>query len=414
MVAREINNTNDIAISGSSPLRTALLCWVGWVLDFFDLILITFLIPSIEHDLGIETAYGSWLIGIGLGASGVGGILFGWFADIYGRRLLLRYTVVLFSLGMILTGLSQNPEQFIIFRFITGLGLGGEWAVGHALVAESVPADKRGRWSAFLQSGEPVGVALAAFVGFIIAPIIGWRLAFIFSGCIGGVIWLVRKRLPESEHWLNQPKISTSERLQAIRVFLGQHYYLMILAFILAVFKLGTYWTCYTWLPRFIGETFGSNLGKSFVWFFCGQLGQFIGMQCFGIISDKLGRRIAFTLFSTITASALLPLALFWHELFKHHTVIFWSLMFVMGFGAGCTAGFGALLSELFPTRQRTFAMGTVYNTARGVMLFAPVLVGAMVSWKGILGGLMVPTTLAILTALWVWTLPEKKGQALN
>jgi MFS family permease len=150
------------------------------------------------------------------------------------------------------------------------------------------------------------------------------------------------------------------------------------------------------------------------MWILMGQVGQFIGMYVFGYAADKVGRQWAFTIFSLLTASALMPLSLFWNDLFQHQQAVFWSLMFLLGFGSGCTAGFGALLAEIFPTAQRTFAMGTVYNTARGVQVFAPVIVGMAVDWKGISGGLLVPTTLALLTAAWVWTLPERRGQPLE
>lgn len=392
---------------------TAGLCWLGWVFDFYDLILIAFLIPAIEHSLGIDKTMGSWLLGIGLGASGIGGIVFGWLADSYGRKRVLGWTVVLFSLGMLATGLSQTPEQFMIFRFITGLGLGGEWAVGHALIAESVPAEKRGRWSAFLQSGEPVGVALAAMVGFLIAPQVGWRAVIIASSVTGLLVIVFRRFLNESPKWLAQEKLSSQVRMAALSPFFARYGKWMVLALILAIFKLGTYWTCYTWLPRFVQQSFGMEMGKSFLWFFCGQLGQFIGMQGFGLMADKIGRRWAFTLFSGLTASALFPLAFYWNTLFSDYQSLFWGLMFLLGLGSGCTAGFGALLAELFPTAQRTFAMGTVYSLARGTMILAPVAVSMMVDWHGLTGGLLVPSTLAVLTALWVWTLPDKKGEAL-
>ncbi len=393
--------------------KTAALCWFGWVFDFYDLILIAFLIPAIEESLHLDVKAGAWLLGVGLGASGLGGILFGWLADLYGRKKILTVTVLLFSLGMLATGFTQTAWQFLIARFITGLGLGGEWAVGHALIAESVPAAKRARWSAFLQSGEPVGVAIAAVMGFMVAPVIGWRNVLILSSLTGLLALLFRRHLTESPLWLASPALRSRERLEALKPFLRNYKGLMLIAFILAVFKLGTYWTCYTWLPRFIKASFGLELHKSALWILCGQLGQFIGMYAFGLVADKIGRRWAFTGFSLLTAMALLPLAVFWHELFADWPTLFWALIFLLGFGSGCTAGFGALLSELFPTVQRTFAMGTVYSLARGVQIFAPVIVASAVSEAGLMGGLLVPTTLAVLTALWVWTLPERKGTSL-
>lgn len=393
--------------------KTAGLCWLGWVFDFYDLILIAFLLPQIEASFTTGPETGAWLLGVGLGASGLGGILFGTLADKYGRKRILTTTVVLFSVGMLATGFVQTIEQFLLARFITGLGLGGEWAVGHALIAESVPAQTRGRWSAFLQSGEPVGVGIAAVMGFMVAPIIGWRMTLILSSLTGFLALFFRRHLKESPMWEQAPKQDLRTRLRELRPFVAQHWGLMLLALVMAIFKLGTYWTCYSWLPRFISQSFGEAIGHSALWILCGQVGQFSGMYAFGFFADKIGRRMAFTVFSLVTAMALFPLAIYWDLLFTQYKPVFWTLMLVLGFGSGCTAGFGALLSELFPTAQRTFAMGTVYNTARGVQIFAPVVVTMAVQSHGLFGGLMVPTMLALCTAMWVWTLPERKGEAL-
>jgi MFS family permease len=182
--------------------------------------------------------------------------------------------------------------------------------------------------------------------------------------------------------------------------------------FLLGVFKLGTYWTCYTWLPKFLQQEFHQPLGRSAMWMLTAQLGQFLGMLAFGSLADRYGRRVLFTAFSLLTAAALYPLAFHWQELLPH-PVLFWSTLFALGLGSGCTAGFGALLAELFPTDIRNFAMGTTYNSARGVQFFAPLLVSVFVARFGLAGGLGVPLVLALATATWVWTLPETRDRDL-
>jgi len=112
-----------------------------------------------------------------------------------------------------------------------------------------------------------------------------------------------------------------------------------------------------------------------------------------------------------LTAASIAPLAYAWTTL-SEHPLLFWTVMFGLGVGSGCTAGFGALLAELFPNELRTTAMGTTYNLARGIQLGAPVLVGYVVSMHGLAGGLSVP--LALATASWVWVLPETRGIRLG
>jgi MFS family permease len=186
----------------------------------------------------------------------------------------------------------------------------------------------------------------------------------------------------------------------------------LLRAWILGVFKLGTYWTCYTWLPSFLAKEMGQGVGRSLTWILTAQAGQLAGMLTFGQVADRVGRRPAFAAYSLLTASALAPLAFAWRWL-DVHPAFFWAAMLTLGVGSGCTAGFGALLAELFPTEIRSTAMGTTYNCARAAQLLAPVIVHQAVLRHGLAGGLSVPLSFACATAAWVWTLPETRGIAL-
>src|SRR5579859_6769102 len=141
------------------PRRLIALCYVGWAFDFYDLALFSFLLTAIGPDFGLSAGQESWLLGIGLGASGLGGLIFGWLADRFGRKPLMSWTILVYSVGTALSALTHDFTTFFCLRAIAGLGIGGEWAIGHSLVAESVSPERRGRAAAMLQSGEPVGVA---------------------------------------------------------------------------------------------------------------------------------------------------------------------------------------------------------------------------------------------------------------
>ena len=388
------------------PVRIWLISLAGWMFDFYDLVLFSFLLIPIGWDLHLTQAREAVLLGVALGASGAGGIFFGYLSDLKGRRFVMTLTIVVYSLGTALTSLSVGFWSLLCFRLITGLGVGGEWAVGHALLAESTPARMRGRAAGLLQSGEPLGVGLAAIVGLLVAPLIGWRAVFLISSGSAAFAYIARRHLPESSLWLAQKE----ERLSPVGalVLLGRRRLFGALAkgWLLGVFKMGTYWTIYTWFPKFLQTEFHQPVGRSTLWILTAQLGQFLGMLAFGLVADRWGRRRAFTAYSLLTAVALYPLAFHWQVLLPH-PALFWGVLFAMGLGSGCTAGFGALLAELFPTDIRNFAMGTAYNCARGVQFFAPIVVSVFVSAYGLKGGLGVPMMLALATAIWVWTLPE-------
>lgn len=376
---------------------------LGWAFDFYDLVLLGFLVDPVARDLGLNESGRAWLLGVALGASGIGGIVAGALADRVGKRTMLAWTVLVYSVGSLVCGLAPHAWVFVMGRAIVGLGVGGEWAIGHGMLAESVPPARRGRWSAALQSGEPLGVALAAVVGYLVLPHAGWRWVLVGSS-VTALIALAARR---SVHLPDEPATHGVPLRALVRAGFGRR---LAAAWLLGVFKLGTYWTCYTWLPTFLHREMHQDVARSLAWMLTAQSGQLVGMITFGIVSDRVGRRPAFTMFSVLTACALVPLAFAWREM---PPVAFWAAMLALGVGSGCTAGFGALLAELFPTEVRAAAMGTTYNLARAAQLLAPVVVQSAVTRAGLAGGLSVPIVLAVATASWVWVLPETRGIAL-
>ncbi|MGA3123858.1 MAG: MFS transporter [Polyangiaceae bacterium] len=384
--------------------RVYLFALLGWTFDFYDLVLLGFMKDPVARDLHLSRPEQAWLLGVALGASGVGGIVAGALADRIGKRTMLAWTVMIYSIGSLLCGIAGGARAFVLGRAVVGLGVGGEWAIGHGMLAEAARPDRRGRWAAALQSGEPIGVALATIVGYVVLPRVGWRAVLVGSSATAFIALAVRRSvyLPD----VPAPRANAVHRLLQARV--GRR---LVAAWVLGVCKLGTYWTCYTWLPSFLRDMHQA-VSRSLAWMLTAQIGQLIGMLTFGLVSDRIGRRPAFAMYSLATASALAPLAFAWQTL-SAHPFVFWATMFVLGVGSGCTAGFGALLAELFPSEVRGVAMGATYNLARTAQLIAPVVVQAAVARAGLAGGLSVPLLLAIATAAWVWVLPETRGIAL-
>jgi MFS family permease len=388
-----------------SIAKVYLFALLGWTFDFYDLVLLGFLMDPVARDLDLTPTAKAWLLGVALGASGVGGIAAGALADRVGKRTMLAWTVLVYSAGSLVCGLAPAPWAFVLGRAIVGLGVGGEWAIGHGMLAESVSPSSRGRWSAALQSGEPLGVALAALVGYLLLPHVGWRAVLVGSS-VTALVALAARR---SVHLPDEPAGESTTLRALVHAGVGGR---LAAAWLLGVFKLGTYWTCYTWLPAFLLHDMHQTVARSLTWMLTAQSGQLVGMLAFGAVSDRVGRRPAFAAFSVLTACALAPLAFAWRDL-ATHPPLFWATMLALGFGSGCTAGFGALLAELFPTEVRGTAMGTTYNLARAAQLLAPVVVQAAAFRAGLAGALSVPLVLALATASWVWVLPETRGIVL-
>ncbi|MBI5375920.1 MAG: MFS transporter [Candidatus Schekmanbacteria bacterium] len=401
-----------------------LMSWSGWVFDFYDLILYTFLLIPIGKELHLNDVMLSYVLGASLAATAVGGVIFGILSDRYGRKSVLQWTIIVYSVGTFLSGFATNIELLLIFRIITGLGVGGEWATGQTYIGETFPANVRGKYCAFMQTGAPIGVALASVVGGFVAPVIGWRMSFFVSVLPALLVIFIRKKLPESDVWLERKKLVASgtmspEALEGekgnkfVILFSAAYRMLFIQSLILAVFDMSAYWFTYSWLPGYLHQQRQFSLAKSAIWMLVTQAGGFLGYFTFGFVADRLGRRPAYSIYSVGMAFGLVMITLMWNVIAMYPSLIL-AFMFLVGFGTGMFGGFGALFSELFPTNIRNTAMGSAFNLARGVQFFTPVIIAVIAGRYGLGGGISLAALFALLTGAWVWTFPETRGKKLG
>src|SRR5271154_6435564 len=188
--------------AGAIHRRIVALAFAAWIFDFYDLVLYSFLLVPVAHELHLTEKESSLALGMSLLMTAVGGVIFGFLGDRFGRKPMIAATVAIYGVGTALCGFSNTLPQLVVFRSIAGLGIGGGWAPGQSLVAESVPADRRARYAAYVQTGAPLGVLLAAAAGGYLAPAVGWRLTFMLSGVPTIlVVAAVLRWMPESDVW---------------------------------------------------------------------------------------------------------------------------------------------------------------------------------------------------------------------
>jgi MFS family permease len=389
--------------------RILALTWAGWLFDFYDLILYTFLLGPISAEFGLGREGHAFMMGASLGATAVGGALLGTLADRFGRRTVLEWSILTYSAGAVLCGLAPGPGTLLAARVVTGVGVGGEWAIGHALLGESVPPRLRGRFGALLQTGAPVGVGLAAIVGSFVAPVIGWRSAFILSGLPALLVTAIRRSLPESDVWtaaLQEGAGGPRPTLRGLRARI-------LLAFGLAVLNMSAYWFTYTWLPAYLVEERGLTIAGSGWKILVVVLGELGGYASFGFVSDHLGRKPAFSIYAVLMAVGLVSITLLWPAIVGWPPLLLLCL-FLVGFGTGTWSNFGPMFAELFPTRLRTTLVGSVFNAARGVQFVTPLVVAVIAQRWGLAGGISLAAGFALVAAGWVWLLPETRGQRLD
>lgn len=395
--------------------RIFALSWAGWVFDFYDLVLFTFLVTQLQSSLHFSAEMLSLCLGLSLFATGFGGIIFGALGDQYGRKKVLQWTIIIYSIGTLLCAFTWDFYSLLIFRFITGLGVGGEWATGQTYINETFPDNLRAKFGAFMQSGAPIGVILASIVGGLVTPIIGWRLTFLVSIIPALTVIFIRRYLDESDVWLqNKDKYVNKNILKEFRELIrAEHRKIFLISLVLCIFGMSAYWYTYSWLPTYLEQERGLALLSTTFGVIIIQMGDFTGYTTFGFVAEKLGRRPAFTIYSFIMALGISMITIFWNQIVQVPELLY-VFMFLTGFGTGFFGGFGALFSELFPTKIRNTAVGTVFNLARGAQFITPVIITTVATYFDLSYGIAIAALFALLVGIWIWVFPETKGTAIN
>jgi MFS family permease len=394
--------------------------FIGWIFDFYDLLLLTFLISpsvtSIVKDLSLTPQQIAILLGTPLAFTAVGGFIGGAMADRFGRKPLLMTTILVYSIGTLAAGLSVGFWSLLAARAVTGIGVGGEWAVAHALVGETVPPAVRGRYGSYLQSGSAFARFFASMMGNILAPAIGWRLAFMLSALPALLVVVIRREMPESDVWLVSVKDGVNKRLGYVTA-LGQMLGPALrkttaLALSVTTFNMAAYWFKTIWLPTYLLQTRRLNPGQVATLLLMDQIGSVAGYVAFGSCSDRFGRRPSFTAFSVIKALGLGMITLGW-DAAGGYSITTFGFMLLVGFGEGNWGCIGPLLNEVYPTSVRAAALGIIYNTARGVQFLAPIVIGMVAARSTFGAGIALAVPFALLAGATIWTLPETKGVRL-
>jgi MFS family permease len=398
--------------AGTPDARRALIAaMLGWMLDAFDVTLFAMTLPAVRESLGLSQKAGGMLGSVTLVAAAAGGLMFGRIADRYGRTRALMLSVALYSVFTGACGLAQNFWQFAVFRILLGLGMGGEWASGAALVSETWPSEHRGKALGFMQSGWAIGYAAAAAVNAVVQPAYGWRAVF-FVGILPAFFTLwIRRRVKEPPIWTRASASADSPGL--ISIFQKGLAPLTIALTFMNTCTLFAWWGFYLWLPSYLQSTtqggIGLSLGSSSWLIIIMQVGMWFGYVSFGFISDRLGRKPTYITY-LITAAILL----FLYVSIKDPLTLLLLGPFVAFFATGYFSGFGAVTAEIYPTAIRATAQGFTYNLGRVVSALAPFYVGALAQTQGFGTALSISSAAFLLAAVtWIW-IPETRGRQLT
>jgi MFS family permease len=389
--------------------QTLLAAFLGYMLDSMDVMLYALVLGQVQREMHLSAALSGAMMSATLIAAAFGGVSFGWFADRYGRVRALTFSVLVYSIATALCGFAQTATQLMLFRVLLGLGMGGEWASGAVLVAETWPARHRGKALALVQSSWAVGYALGAGVVALVMPRFGWRAVF-FVGILPALVSLwVRSGLREPEVWRQQRGVE----LRPGRLFRGAFGYSMLVCASMNAAALFAWWGLFTWLPRFLSMPTaegGRGLGivQTSAWTIVLETGTFLGYIGFGFLADRFSRKYTYIGF-LVVAALLVPLFAF----VRNPNALLLIGPLVGFFGTGYFSGFSVIASELFPTALRASAMGFVYNIGRVLSAAAPYLIGLVSEHAGLSWALCITSAAFLAAALIATALRPPVTQAI-
>jgi MFS family permease len=393
--------------------RIVTLCFFAWIFDFFDLVLYSFLLVGIARELRLSATDSSLVLGFSFLMTAIGGVGFGLLGDRVGRKPVIVASTLIYGVGTLLCSTAHSLAALVAWRTIAGLGIGGQWAAGQSMIAETIPAQDRARYACYVQTGAPLGILFAAIAGGFLQPAIGWRAVFVLAALpalvVAIAVWLW---LPESDVWLRRGGAEFPGWRADLRWLASYQRILLILFFVLLV-NSEAYWFTYSWLPGYLELSRNLSSHESGRLVIGMQVGAVLGYLSFGLFADRFGRRPVFSAFGSMMALGLLPVTILWQWAVAVPGLINAS-MALTGFGTGIWSGAGTLMSELFPTRMRNTILGLLPNVTRGIQFFTPLIITAISARVGFAAALALGSLFAAVGAMLVWMLPETRGRLIT
>ena len=381
--------------------RAVMAGFLGWTLDAFDFFVLVFVVSAVAKDFGRSVPAIALTITASLMTRPVGAVIFGLLADRYGRRRVLMFNIIFYSVMEVLSGFAPGYSSFFALRLLYGVGMGGNWGVGASLALESVPAKWRGAASGLLQEGYAVGNLLAALSYYVVFPRWGWRPMF-FIGAIPALLTLfICLSVKESEAWQTS-RVDWSGYRRLVVKNLRPFFYLVLLMAMMNFISHGTQ----DMYPTFLQRQRGFSTQTAAMISAISTVGAIFGGLSVGHLSEKLGRRRTMVT-SVLLATAVIPL---WIAA-PNETLIIAGAFMMQFMVQGAWGVVPAHINELSPGPLRGFFPGLAYQI--GVLIastigYVEAVLGEHLSYSVSMGSLA--AAVLLVGAVVIWAGPEAKG----
>lgn len=401
--------TTQTPKKGATPGKAMLAAISGYAMDGFDLLILGFMLPAISVSLALNPSQAGSLVTWTLIGAVIGGVVFGHLSDRLGRIRVLTFTILMFSIFTGLCAVAQGYWDLLAYRTLAGVGLGGEFGIGMALIAEAWPASKRNRASAWVGIGWQLGVLLAAFITPLLLQHIGWRGMFLVGLLPALVSFAIRRGMGEPEEFTRHVDVnqglSFTARIRLLfkdaataKASLG--------IFILCSVQNFGYYGLMIWMPSYLSSNFGFSLTKSGLWTAVTVIGMTFGIWLFGVLADRFARWKIFLLYQF---GAVIMVVVY--AQLRDPTVMLFTGAVMGMFVNGMIGGYGALISDTYPVQARATAQNVLFNLGRGVGGFGPLVIGLLAANFSFVAAI---TLLALIYLLDIvatlFLLPKKEG----
>ncbi|HQT39895.1 MAG TPA: MFS transporter [Acidocella sp.] len=383
--------------------------FLGWTLDAFDFFILIFTFAAVAKEFGVSITSITFAITLTLATRAIGALIFGRLADKHGRKPILMLVIVLYSLFEALSGFAWSFSSFLVIRTLFGIAMGGEWGVGSSLAMETIPERWRGWVSGLLQAGYPTGYLLATLLFGFVYQYVGWRGMFFIGATPALLIFFINARVEESPAF---EKIHSRPPVSLMRILQGNAKLVIYGVLMMTAFNFFSHGTQDIYPLLYLGKQMKFDHGTLTNIVIVYNIGAILGGICFGLLSQKIGRRWAIGLACTMSLCAVY----FW----SHGTsaVAIAIAAFVMQFAVqGAWGVVPAHLNELSPSEIRGVFPGFVYQLGNFIASFnTPIQAGIGASHGGDYGYalMLVASTVAVVLIILMIFGPEKRNVAME
>lgn len=355
--------------NSNSQRKVLISAAAGIGLENMDIMFLSFSMASIIATFGISGTQAGWIGTITNFGMLLGGIVFGMLADKIGRVKVFSYTVIIFSVASALMFFASNIYLVYLFRFIAGVGAGGEYGACMSLVSESTPKEKLGKATSIVAIGGQIGAILAAVLASLIIPAFGWKMLYVIGLFPVLMVLWIRKDIKEPESFQATDRADRGHLGLLFKD--GKTSWQTIGLSLMVMVQIAGYFGLMNWLPKIMQDQLNLNVAGSSLWMVSTILGMSVGMVTFGTIMDKLGSRFSYTIFLICSAASVYLLIL------ANSKMTLIAAAVVVGyFINGMYGGYGAIISSLYPTEIRATANNFIMNIGRAVGGFSSVIIG--------------------------------------